>query len=124
MISISANVHSLRKRIMQKQGWGLGCPQQAKRDAGGGGAVIRISEKDILIHCLPKRHGNSYVTVSRDFECELTDFITVPAVNAILYIGDTTINIAPITNDTNRIKISTLNAYNNIFTCNYGRSSL
>ncbi len=32
---------------------GLGCPQQAKRDAGGGEAVIRISEKDILIHCLP-----------------------------------------------------------------------
>ena len=33
--------------------WGLGCPQQAKRAACGGEAVIRISEKDILIHCLP-----------------------------------------------------------------------
>lgn len=57
-------------------------------------------------------------------ERRLTDFITVPEVNAIIYIGDTTINIAPITNGTNRIKISTLNAYNNIFTRNYGRSSL
>lgn len=34
---------------------GLGCPQQAKR-AAGGGAVIGISVKDIPIHCLPKRY--------------------------------------------------------------------
>lgn len=32
---------------------GLGCPQQAKRAAAGGGAAIGISEKDIPIHCLP-----------------------------------------------------------------------
>ncbi|MDE7178276.1 MAG: hypothetical protein K2O59_10705 [Lachnospiraceae bacterium] len=52
-------------------------------------------------------------------ERELKDFITVSAINAIFYNGNTTIDIAPITNDTNRIKISTLKAYNNIFTINY-----
>lgn len=56
---------------------------------------------------------------SQNNERELKDFIAVSAINAIFYNGDTTINIAPITNDTNRIKISTLNAYNNIFTINY-----
>lgn len=39
---------------------GLGCPQQAKRDASGGEAVIGISEKDIPIHCLPVLSENSY----------------------------------------------------------------
>lgn len=34
---------------------GLGCPQQAKRAAAGGGAVIGISVKDIPIDCLQKR---------------------------------------------------------------------
>lgn len=52
-------------------------------------------------------------------ERELIDFITVSAVNAIFYNGDTTINITPINNDANRIKISTLKAYNNIYSLNY-----
>lgn len=52
-------------------------------------------------------------------ERELIDFITVSAVNAIFYNGDTTINITPINNDANGIKLSTLKAYNNIYSLNY-----
>lgn len=39
---------------------GLGCPQQAKRAAAGGEAVIGISVKDIPIHCLPKTDFHHY----------------------------------------------------------------
>lgn len=49
--------------ILQKEfSWGLGCPQQAKQDAEGGEAVIRISEKDILIHCLQFLYRNLYLS--------------------------------------------------------------
>lgn len=56
---------------------------------------------------------------SENKERELKDFIAVSAINAIFYNGDTTINITPINNDANRIKISTLKAYNNIYSLNY-----
>lgn len=56
---------------------------------------------------------------SKNNERELKDFITVSAINAIFYNGNTTINIAPITNEANRIKISTLKAYNNVYSLNY-----
>lgn len=56
---------------------------------------------------------------SKNNERELKDFVTVSAINAIFYNGNTTINIAPITNEANRIKISTLKAYNNIYSLNY-----
>lgn len=52
---------------------GLGCPQQAKRTAVGGEAVIGISKKDIPFHCLPKKYDHSsYVIVSRDFHLNET----------------------------------------------------
>lgn len=56
---------------------------------------------------------------SKNNERELKDFITVSAINAIFYNGNTTINIAPITNKANRIKISTLKSYNNVYSLNY-----
>lgn len=56
---------------------------------------------------------------SQNNERELKDFIAVSAINAIFYNGDSTINIAPITNDTNKNKVATLKAYKNIFTINY-----
>lgn len=56
---------------------------------------------------------------SKNNERELKDFITVSAINAIFYNGNTAINITPITNEANRIKISTLKSYNNVYSLNY-----
>ncbi len=56
---------------------------------------------------------------SQNNERELKDFIAVSAINAIFYNGDTTVNIDPVINDANRIKMSTLNAYKSIFSINY-----
>lgn len=56
---------------------------------------------------------------SENNKSELKKFITVSAINAIFYNSNTTINITPISNDENKIKISTLKTYNSIYSLNY-----
>lgn len=52
-------------------------------------------------------------------ERELIDFITVSAINAIFYNRDKIIDITPFRDEINRIKISSIGSYDNIFSLNY-----
>lgn len=49
----------------------------------------------------------------------LIDFITVSSINAIFYNGDKAIDITPYRNGENKVKISTIESYENIYSLNY-----